>query len=116
MLLRKRLQPAESREEVTFVVSCAETPCAVGKYLVGRSTADTPSLMAVFDDSAGFHRDIALRYGLRPIGGGWCELNHAKKQVRLSSRSTQFGREPNRELVVALFEDAFPGYFCWGED
>jgi len=116
MLLRKRIQPADAREEAALIVNCADTPCAAGKYILGISLLDSPSLVLAFDDSAQFHRDIAHRYGLRPLGGGWCELDHAKKQIRLSSRSTQFGREPNRELVLALFHDAFPGYLCWGED
>ncbi len=116
MLLRLVIPVAGLRTPAVLIVRCADTPRACGKFILGRDREDLRQLVAVFDDGAAFHKDLADTYGLRPLGGGWCELDHGRRQVVLSGRSTQFGREPDRELVLALFRAAFEGYNCWQED
>lgn len=116
MLIRQTLRPVDGQPEAVLIVRCADTPRACGKFILGRDPEDPRQLVAVFDDGAAFHKDLAETYGLRPLGGGWCELDHARRQVVLSDRSTQFGREPDRELVLALFREVFAGYNCWQED
>ena len=116
MLLRQTLRPANPGPEIVFILRCADTPRAAGKFILGRDQLDASQLIAVFDDSAAFHKDLADTYGVHPLGGGWCEIDHTRRQVTLSGRSTQFGREPDRELVLSLFRSVFDGYFCWHED
>jgi hypothetical protein len=116
MLIRRTLRPVDGRPEAVLIVQCADGPRACGKFIVGRDREDPRHLVAVFDDGAAFHRDLAETYGLRPLGGGWCELDHVRRQVVLSGHSAQFGREPDRELVLALFGEVFAGYHCWRQD
>lgn len=115
MLLRQTLRPADAGPDILFILRCADSPRAAGKFIIGRSREDA-RLIAVFDDTAAFHRDLAETYGVRPLGGGWCEIDHPRRQVALSGHSTQYGREPDRDLTLALFRHAFPGYNCWRED
>ena len=116
MLLRQTLRPADSGPEMVFIVRCGDGPRACGKFIVGRERQAPHQLVAVFDDTAAFHKDIGDTYGVRPLGGGWCEVDRRRREVQLSGRSTQFGREPDRELVLALFRQVFEGYNCWQED
>lgn len=116
MTLRLSIRLPNQPRQLILILSCADTPRVAGKFILGRARDDARQLAAAFDDSGAFHRDIAEKYGLRPLGGGWCELDHERRNVTLSGRSTQFGREPDRGLVVALFQQAFPSYTCWHED
>ncbi len=116
MLLRQNIQPADGRPTILLIVRAADLPRVSGKFILGRDLSDPRRLVAVFDDSAEFHLHLAQQYGLRPLGGGWCEIDHGAGHIVLSDRSTQFGREPDRDLTVSLFSAAFPGYQCWHED
>jgi hypothetical protein len=82
-----------------------------GKFLVGRSILDA-RLTLVFDDSAEFHKDISLGYNLRPLGGGWCEIDHDARTVRLSSSSQAFGSEPDRNRSLLWIGECLQGYRC----
>ncbi len=116
MLLRLVIPVAGLRTPALLIVRCADTRRVAGKYLAGRLRDDASQPAVVFDDSAAFHKDLAETYGLRPLGGGWCEIHHDARQIVLSNHSAQFGREPDRALAVALFQRAFPAYTCWPED
>jgi hypothetical protein len=116
MTLRLIIRLASQPREILLILSCADTARAAGKFILGRAREDARQLAAAFDDACAFHKDIAEKHGIRPLGGGWCELDHERRIVTLSGRSTQFGREPDRGLVIALFQQAFPAYSCWHED
>ncbi|MBA3973144.1 MAG: hypothetical protein C0504_02875 [Candidatus Solibacter sp.] len=81
-----------------------------GKFVVGRLRSDPGKRVLVFDTASVFHRDIAAAYGVQAGGGGWLEIDHGKRTVVVGGTSTQFGREPDRGLTVALLEEALPGY------
>ncbi|MBI4890416.1 MAG: hypothetical protein HY821_07300 [Acidobacteria bacterium] len=116
MLLSQSIPSLDGGPDILLIVRTEDRPRPAGKYILGRDLADPRRLVAVLDDSAGFHVHLAQQYGLRPLGGGWCEIDHAARRIVLSDRSTQFGREPDRHLTVRLFSAAFPGYHCWHED
>lgn len=117
MYLRKQILLPD-RQAPAVVILCAGSESKVaGKFIVGRSPADGGVLVLAFDTGCAFHKDIGEKYGLTPIlGGGWCEIVHARRQVWLSGRSTQFGREPDRELTLALYRAALPDYRVEEED
>ena len=110
MLIRRRLSQAEG--EIEVVLQSADGVKARGKFLVGRTRLDGDLIALVFDDEAGFHKDIAIKHGLRPLGGGWCEIDHRARTVRVSSSSQAFGREPDRERTLRCFRECLPGYGC----
>lgn len=116
MRLRFTLPVAGFSAPLLVLVCCSEEPRVEGKFLVGRVKEDERQLAVAFDDSAAFHKDIAENYGMRPLGGGWCEIRHDTREVLLSGRSAQFGREPDRSLVLTALLRAFPGYGGWHED
>jgi len=64
----------------------------------------------IFDDSASFHKDIGLAYGIEVTGGGWVEFDQTNRTARVGGRSTQFGRESDRGLTVDLLDEALPDY------
>ena len=110
MLISKTINEPEGVIEI--VLKAADSPRVSGKFLVGMPLANGGPLSLVFDDAAGFHKDIAVARGLRPLGGGWCEINHEARSVRISSSSQAFGREPDRERTLRCFRECLPGYDC----
>ena len=110
MLIRKTV--SEPDGEIEILLKSAGGEKSAGKYLVGRPLLDGARTMLVFDDVAGFHKDIAVAHGLRPLGGGWCEIDHGARTVRVSSASQAFGREPDRERTLRCFGECLPGYQC----
>lgn len=114
MTISKLLNGPDGLVEV--VLKAADAPRVAGKFLLGRPILDGSRLMLVFDDKAGFHKDLAVAYGLRPLGGGWCEIVHETRTVRLSGGSQAFGREPDRERTLRCFRDCLPGYDCQAVD
>jgi hypothetical protein len=97
---------------VEVILKAADAPRVAGKFLLGRPVLDAARLVLTFDDAAAFHKDIALAHGLRPLGGGWCEIVHPARTVRLSGGSQAFGREPDRELTLRCFRECLAGYDC----
>ena len=93
-----------------MILSAPEADGAAGKFIVGRSAEDGGLLVLAFDTACGFHKDIGAKYGLAPMGGGWCEIVEWRHEVWISGYSTQFGREPDRELTLALYRTALPAY------
>lgn len=81
-----------------------------GKFVFGRLRSDPGLRVLVFDSASVFHRDIGVAYGVQVGGGGWLEIDHGKRKVVVGGTSTQFGREPDRGLTLALLEEALPGY------
>jgi hypothetical protein len=116
MKLRKQIQLPELRSPAVVILSAPDEGEVAGKFIVGRSPADAGMLVLAFDTQCTFHKDIGARYGLRPMGGGWCEINHSRRDVWLSGRSTQFGKEPDRRLTLALYRAALPEYRVEEED
>lgn len=110
MTISKRLNGPDGPIEV--ILKAADAPRVAGKFLLGRPIPDGARLVLVFDDQAGFHKDIAVAHGLRPLGGGWCEIVHGERTVRLSGGSQAFGREPDRERTLRCFRECLPGYDC----
>lgn len=109
MEIRKRL--VDGGGTVEIVLKACDERRVKGKFLLGRAIPDS-SLTLVFDDSAEFHKDIALAFHLRPLGGGWCEIDHGARTVCLSSSSQAFGREPDRARSLLWFAECLPGYAC----
>lgn len=110
MDVRKRLDSVGVRVEV--VLRGGDGPKVAGKYLVGRPLTEPTGLVLAFDDAAEFHKDLAHDHGLRPLGGGWCEIDHGARRVRLSGSSQAFGREPDREQALAWLRACLEGYRC----
>ena len=115
MIIRKTLKEFDKGRDVTLLFSCSDAREAAGKYVVGLRAGEEAHLVIVFDESASFHRDIALRHRLRPRGGGWLELSARKKRIHLSGRSAVYGREPDRSLTARVLSIAFPEFTCGGE-
>lgn len=116
MNLRKQIQLSDSRSPALVILCAPGDGDASGKFIVGRSPADSGMLVVAFDTRCAFHKDIGAKYGLRPMGGGWCEIVHSRREVWLSSKSTQFGKEPDRRLTLALYRAALPEYRVEEED
>ena len=112
MRIRKTLKGFHQGRDVTLLFWCASLRETRGKYLVGFHGTEKDHLFIVFDESASFHKDIALRHRLRARGGGWLELNSSKKRIRLSGRSLAYGREPDRDLTRRVLAIAFPEFSC----
>ena len=72
--------------------------------------------MLAFDTACTLHKDICEKYGLRPLGGGWCEIVEGRREVWISGESKQFGREQDRRLTLALYRAAMPDYRVEEED
>ncbi len=81
-----------------------------GKFVFGRLMSDPGKRAFVFDDSAAFHKDIGLAYGIEVAGGGWIEFDQTNRTAKVGGRSTQFGRERDRGLTVDLLDEALPDY------
>jgi hypothetical protein len=81
-----------------------------GKFVFGRLKGDPRLRVLVFDSRPAFHRDIAAAHGVQVAGGGWLEFDHAARTVMVGGTSTQFGREPDRELTANLLAEALPDY------
>lgn len=116
MHLRKRIQLPDWKAPAVVILSASEDGNLAGKFIVGRSAAEPGMLVLAFDTGCAFHRDIGKKYGLKPIGGGWCEILQGRRQVWLSGTSTQFGREPDRRMTLALYGAVLPGYRVEEED
>lgn len=112
MRIRKTLKGFHQGRDVTLLFCCGSRDATRGKYLVGFHGAENDHLVIVFDESASFHKDIALRYRLRARGGGWLELSSSKRRIRLSGRSLAYGREPDRDLIRRVLSIAFPEFSC----
>lgn len=116
MLIRKVLAEGEPAVAAVVIVRAAEGVRAAGKFIAGREAGGRGGLVLVFDDTAQFHKDLAVMYGLKAEGGGWMEIDFGRRTAVVSSRSTQYGREPDRVLTVALFESALDGFRVWQEE
>ena len=112
MRIRKTLKGFHQGRDVTLLFCCGSQDKTRGKYLVGFHGTEKDHLVIVFDESASFHKDIALRYRLRARGGGWLELNSSKRRIRLWGRSLAYGREPDRDLTRRVLSIAFPDFSC----
>jgi hypothetical protein len=110
MLIRKMVSEPDC--EIEVLLKSADSVKAAGKFLLGRLLLDGGRMALVFDDAARFHKDIAVTHRLRPMGGGWCEIDHDARTVRVSSASQAFGREPDRERTLRCFRQCLPGYDC----
>ncbi len=116
MQIHRTLKGFDQGRDVTLVFSWSSPKKVQGKYLVGFLGSESNQVMVVFDESAVFHRDIALRHRLRPRGGGWLEITFPRKRIRLSGRSQAYGRDPDRDLTRRLLAIAFPGFSCTCEE
>ncbi|MGJ5819443.1 hypothetical protein [Paludibaculum fermentans] len=112
MNLRQSLRLPELQQTIVLILHAAEREKVEGKYVMGLIPEEGGKLAIVFDDSATFHRDIAEKYGLKPLGGGWCTIDTRSKVLLLSGRSTQYGMEPDRNMTLAAFQAHFPNYLC----
>jgi hypothetical protein len=80
------------------------------KFLVGLDSSDR--LVIVYNDLVDVHDDLAKLHDLRPIGGGWLEIDLPQKRLRLIGGSLTFGREPDRQLTIRMLSQALPGFVC----
>lgn len=112
MNLRQSLRLPECEQPIVLILHAAEKERMEGKYVMGLIPEEGGKLAIVFDDSVTFHRDIAEKYGLKPLGGGWCTIDTAKQVLLLSGRSTQYGMEPDRNMTLAVFQAHFSSYYC----
>lgn len=116
MHLRKRIQLPDRAGQDVVILSAPDKDEVAGKFVVGRSPLDASGLVVAFDTHCSFHKQAGAKYGLIVLGGGWCEIRHLRREVWLSGASTQFGREPDRQLTLALFRAALPDYRVEEED
>ena len=116
MHLRKQIRLPDWQTPAVVILCAPDAGEVAGKFIVGRSPADSGMFVLAFDTGCAFHKDIGTKYGLRPVGGGWCEIVHGRREVWLSGSSTQFGREPDRRLTLALYRAALPDYRVEEED
>ena len=116
MKLRTTVRLARPAGEYVVIIQTEEARRSEGKYIVGRALADANQLAVVMDTAAAFHRELGISYGLRPLGGGWMVIDHDRKLVWLSSRSSQYGMEPDRQFTVAALKAALGGYQVERED
>ncbi|QOY89100.1 hypothetical protein [Paludibaculum fermentans] len=112
MNLRQSLRLPESGQTIVLILHAAEKERMEGKYVMGLIPEEGGKLAVVFDDSVTFHRDIVEKYGLKPLGGGWCTIDTSRQVLLLSGRSTQYGMEPDRNMTLAVFQAHFPNYYC----
>lgn len=95
---------------VRVVIRAGKGARVWGKFVFGRLKSDSGVRALVFDDSAEFHKDVALVHGVEVDGGGWVEFDQTNRTARVGGRSTQFGRERDRGLTVDLLAGALPDY------
>jgi hypothetical protein len=95
---------------VRVVIRAGKGARVWGKFVFGRLKSDPAMRALAFDDSAAFHKDVALAHGVQVDGGGWVEFDQTNHRARVGGRSTQFGRERDRGLTVDLLAGALPGY------
>ena len=112
MRIRKTLKGFDKGLDVSLLFHSVSKGDVCGKYLAGFHPSEARHLLIVFDESASFHKDIALRHNLRPRGGGWLDLDESRKRIRLSGRSLAYGREPDRDLTRRVLLMAFPDFSC----
>lgn len=115
MRLRRTFSSLDGDGPVTVIFHAGSTKSARGKFLVGVEQLDLRHTVIVFDDSASFHKDMALAHRLRPRGGGRLEADFKKKRILLSGRSQAYGRETNRELTRRALAALFPDFTCVAE-
>lgn len=54
-------------------------------------------------------------YKVKMLGGGVLHIDTAVKTVRLSGQSREYGREPDREATVNIFQTQLPRYAVTAE-
>jgi len=104
-------------EEVPVVVVDQE---GGHKYIVVLLSDDNEEKIIVRADKRHeWHRDILFelqrevrQFGLRAqcLGGGYIRVSSEQKAIRIWDYSSDFGREPNRELTAAMLRGAFPDF------
>lgn len=115
MTVRRTFRQFQKGLDLTVLLSVTSMAGAEGKFLVGRLAAEPAHLLLVFDESAAFHRDIALRHRLRPAGGGWMRFDPKRRRILVSGSSRAYGREPDRDLVLRALSRVFPDFTCSAE-
>ena len=83
---------------------------AEGKYVAGTHVRNRNRFLIAFDPSCEYHHQIAAKYRINAIGGGWLQFDSRSRMVDVSDSSTQFGEEPDRELTVRVLEAALPAF------
>ena len=78
-----------------------------GKFIMGTTKDD--NLKFVFDSTLGEHTDIATKYDLKALGGGWIRIDEQNKTISISGTSQKFGVEP-RSISRQIVADVFPEY------
>jgi len=106
--LQTTVEAGNPPRDITVIIRTSGNGRAEGKFVFGLG----PHPVVVFDDTAAFHRDLGARYKVRPLGGGWIVMDAKKKTVQVSGRSTQYGRERERDLTVEALSLALPEYRC----
>ncbi len=112
MNLRQSLRLPDLPQPIVLILHAVDRERIEGKYVMGRIPEEGGRLAVIFDDSVTFHRDIVEKYGVKPLGGGWCSIDTRTHTLLLSSRSTQYGMEPDRNLTLAVFQAHFANYLC----
>ncbi len=68
------------------------------------------------DKSCRYHKEILEKVrtetGLhaRCLGGGRIAIDPDAKTIRIGDYSSDFGKEPDRQLTVKMLQEAFPGW------
>jgi sugar phosphate isomerase/epimerase len=78
-----------------------------GKFIMGTTKDD--NLKFVFDSTLGEHADIATKYDLKALGGGWLQIDEQNKRIVIFGESQKFGVEP-RSISRQIVADVFPEY------
>ena len=76
------------------------------KFILARNGSN---LSLVFNNSYSMHKDIGEEYSVRPIGGGYFDIDPNKRTLVVRSNSGDFGYEP-RILTTDLVSRALPDF------
>lgn len=96
-----------------FYGQIKENKCK-GKFILAENS-ETKEVKFIFDATMGEHKDIAAKYDVDVIGGGWIEIDQENKKVIIKDQSKDFGYEP-RVISVAIIVKNFPDYEIEVED
>jgi hypothetical protein len=119
MLVKARPRPA-NRFEATLVAFSGGRDVRIamryrgasarGKYVVAQRGEE---IVIAFDERAEFHLDLVEDLGaVEPLGGGWLEIDGARRTLQLGGKSEMYDREPDRALTLRALSRVYPAYAC----
>jgi len=103
----KEVKIGDADLESKFYGQIKENECK-GKFILAQDL-ETKEVKFIFDATLGEHKDIAAKYDVDVIGGGWLEIDKENRKITISEKSQDFGYEP-RIISAAIILENFPNY------